>query len=247
MSNSVDVLVLRGCRAPHTDDYDPRRCALWRVPAIRIGISWRRFLEARLFFFCVPILPVVASWNPDQTASVPHQHPSHDNGRQQAQFCLHGFTSSTVAGTVCNDCGVVVNQIHASVDASYARPPVCKSAPATEPGGGPDGVSATNVATCVQEWKRHTADINNQPNEVMHSAYHTFQLVHQQQGPVSGCKARAVILVSLLYSNRLLYGNNTPNEKYLIQRFNIPTRAMNRAFGSLAAVTLRMTVDVDGQ
>jgi hypothetical protein len=86
--------------------------------------------------------------------------------------------------------------------------------------------------------------VSNQPNEVMLSAYHTFQLVHQQQGPVSGCKACAVILVSLLYSNRLLYGNNTPNEKYLIQQFNIPTRAMNRAFGSLAAVTLMMAVDV---
>jgi hypothetical protein len=63
-------------------------------------------------------------------------------------------------------------------------------------------------------------------------------MVYEQQGPISGCKARAVILVSLLYSNRLLYGNNKANEEYLIQRLNIPTRAMNRAFGSLAAVTL---------
>ena len=214
MSRCSDADVLVILRACHTAD--PCAREMWRVPEVAMPV------------------PVCAS-----VYKTPH-----DNDSRRVQFCLHGFTSSTVAGTVCNECGVVVSQIHTSVDASYCRPPVCKSAPSTEPSRMDGNGSPTDLAVCFQEWKRHTADISNQPNEVMHSAYHTFQLVHQQQGPVSGCKARAVILVSLLYSNRLLYGNNTPNEKYLIQRFNIPTRAMNRAFGSLAAVTLMMTVDV---
>lgn len=160
-----------------------------------------------------------------------------DSDKHPLRFCLHARTCATVAGTMCNECGVVVNQVHASVDVSHSRPPVCDAPGSNELPGG-DGVATNDPAACLQEWRRHTGIINNQPNEVIHSAYRSFRMVYEQQGPISGCKARAVILVSLLYSNRLLYGNNKANEEYLIQQLNIPTRAMNRAFGSLAAVTL---------
>lgn len=157
------------------------------------------------------------------------------------QFCLHGRTTATVAGTMCCDCGVIVNQVHANVDVSHSRPPVCDLSSAGETllsEVGIDGTATADAAACLQEWRRHIGVIQDQPSEVVHNAFRIFRLVYEQQGPISGCKARAIILVSLLYSNRLLYGNNKSNEEYLLRKLCIPTRVMNRAFGSLAAVTL---------
>ena len=41
--------------------------------------------------------------------------------------------------------------------------------------------------------------------------------------------------MSLLWASRRLYGNNTSNEKYLLAKLQVPTRAMNKAFTVLAA------------
>jgi hypothetical protein len=157
------------------------------------------------------------------------------------QFCVHGHTSATVAGTMCNDCGIVLNHVHAMVDLAHSRPPVCDTSSVGDAmllEVGIDGTCTVDAAACLQEWRRHINVIQNQPNEVVHNAYRIFRLVYEQQGPISGSKARAIMLVSLLYSNRLLYGNNKANEEYLLRTFGVPTRMMNRAFGSLAAVTL---------
>lgn len=66
-------------------------------------------------------------------------------------------------------------------------------------------------------------------------------LVHRQWhafGGMTGTRARALVLVSLLYSTRLLHGTNPENEQYLLERLAVPTRVMNRAFTQMAAITL---------
>lgn len=88
---------------------------------------------------------------------------------------------------------------------------------------------------CLQEWNAHITRLKDQPKEVLDSAYAVFQLAFAQQ-PMSGVKARALILVSLLWSSRRLHGNNQSNEKYLLARLTAPARLMNKAFGTLAAV-----------
>lgn len=57
-----------------------------------------------------------------------------------------------------------------------------------------------------------------------------FQRAFAVQGSVSGNKARALVLVCLLYSSRLLHGSNRSNEEYLLKVLATPTRIMNKAF-----------------
>lgn len=178
---------------------------------------------------------------PMSHTTVPLCQPSPHSATTTEQFCVHGRTSATVAGTMCTECGIVLNQVHTMVDLAHSRPPVCDTSPVGDAllvEVGIDGTCTVDAATCLQEWRRHIGIIQDQPNEVIHNAYRIFRLVYEQQGPISGCKARAIMLVSLLYSSRLLHGNNKANEEYLLRTFCIPTRVMNRAFGSLAAVTL---------
>lgn len=73
------------------------------------------------------------------------------------------------------------------------------------------------------------------PKEVLDGAYTVFEQVFVQH-PLTGTKARALALVSLLWASRRLHGNNSCNEKYLLSALQTPTRLMNKAFSSLASV-----------
>jgi hypothetical protein len=89
--------------------------------------------------------------------------------------------------------------------------------------------------------------VEQQPEEVLQNARNIFQRAYAQHGPLSGNKAKALVLVSLLYSNRLLHGANAPggqrrwlpatknNEEYLLRHLSIPTRIMNKAFTQMAS------------
>ena len=82
---------------------------------------------------------------------------------------------------------------------------------------------------CTQSFfcaeKRGGVRIVGQPAEVMLNAWQIFQRVYRH-GCVSGTKARALVLVSLLYSSRLLHGSNRENEAYLLKQLVTPTRIM---------------------
>ena len=91
------------------------------------------------------------------------------------------------------------------------------------------------------EWQNHITQVTDQPQEVMQHAWHIFKQVYDLNGSVSGVKARALVLVSLLYSSRLLHGSNRTNEEYLLRVLATPfrarhmhalvaTRVMNKAF-----------------
>lgn len=87
----------------------------------------------------------------------------------------------------------------------------------------------------MQEWQIHTRCIQDQPKEVMDAAADAFGRAYDQQ-PVTGTKARALALVSLLWATRRLHGSNRCNEHHLLTRLHTPTRLMNKAFSTLAAV-----------
>ena len=103
------------------------------------------------------------------------------------------------------------------------------------------------------EWEKHVHEVTDQPLEVMQHAWAIFQQVYSLRGAVSGNKAKALVLVSLLYSNRLLHGSNVRNEEYLVRHLAITikpsltkcasvseglitTRSMNKAFTQMASV-----------
>lgn len=143
-----------------------------------------------------------------------------------------------------------VSHVNAVAEMSGCRPPVCVRS--TEHSSERSDSTASGTQACHNEWQRqgriffilppslrHIVDIHDQPVEVLQHAYGIFRRVYDHHGPVTGGKARALILVSLLYSGRLLHGNNKTNEEYLIRQLNIPTRIMNRAFSLLASVTLQ--------
>ena len=75
------------------------------------------------------------------------------------------------------------------------------------------------------EWKNHIVRVTDQPQEVLQQAWHIFKQVYDLNGSVSGVKARALVLVSLLYSSRLLHGSNRTNEEYLLRVLATPFRA----------------------
>lgn len=177
-----------------------------------------------------------------------------------APFCLHPRVSASVAGNVCRDCGVVVgveSVAHSNAspaDGANRRQPVVDvfvhddgvvSSSVAVPArphpsrGAHHGTTMTNdmqlVLHCEQEWQAHVAHIKDQPREVLDRAFDIFRRAYEVQ-PMSGNKARALILVSLLYTSRLLHGNNLRNEEYLLCHLHIPTRVMNKAFTSLASV-----------
>ena len=99
-------------------------------------------------------------------------------------------------------------------------------------------LAAPPDAACVAEWERHVAGLTDQALEVMQSAYAIFARVYQQQGAVSGVKARALVLVALLYCSRSLHGGNLANEAHLLKSMPVPVRTMNKAVTLLATVTL---------
>ena len=129
------------------------------------------------------------------------------------------------------ECGLVVASVNHPVEGRgpVSVKPVLRIHPNT---GGDESEHAR------MEWDRHTKGIIHQPTEVMHHAWLIFQQVFQTQGCVSGVKARALVLVSLLYSGRLLHGSNRGNEEYLLKSLQTPTRVMNKAFTQMATVTL---------
>lgn len=162
-----------------------------------------------------------------------------------------------MAGSVCRDCGVVVGLESVALtpaghEGANRRQPVVDvfihddgMVSATTKSLRPPPRSTTNAPTltaemqlalhCQQEWQSHIAHIEHQPREVLDRAYDIFRRSYEMQ-PMSGNKARALILVSLLYISRLLHGNNVRNEEYLLSQLRIPTRIMNKAFTSLASV-----------
>lgn len=109
---------------------------------------------------------------------------------------------------------------------------------ATGPSESANGEHVPVDAACLAEWERHVDGLTDQALEVMQGAYAIFARVYQQQGAVSGVKARALVLVALLYSSRTLHGSNEANEKHLLRRMPVPTRIMNKAITQMASVTL---------
>jgi hypothetical protein len=73
-------------------------------------------------------------------------------------------------------------------------------------------------------------------------AWVIFQKVFHATGSVTGSKARALVLVSLLYASGLLHGSNGANEEYLLKTLHTPTRIMNKAFTQMASVTLPKSI-----
>lgn len=137
---------------------------------------------------------------------------------------------------MCRECGIIVGPEASSPPAVAAlatetasrRPPVT---------GNINMVSASVLPNdaCSQEWHVHIAPLRDQPKEVLDGAFAVFEQVFQQQ-PLTGTKARALALVSLLWASRRLHGNNSCNEKYLLSALQTPTRMMNKAFSTLASV-----------
>ena len=83
-----------------------------------------------------------------------------------------------------------------------------------------------------------TKNVQHQPVEVMQHAWELFQQTYGQHGAVSGCKSKALALVSLLYSSRLLHGAHKANEEYLLKQLATSTRVMNRAFTQMASAAI---------
>jgi hypothetical protein len=171
-------------------------------------------------------------------------------------FCLHLQTEPSVAGTICHHCGVVVASVN---NPGEGRGPVSVKMPA--PIHDPLGDVIPDSEQARTEWDHHTTGIIHQPLEVMQHAWVIFQQVFGSNGSVSGVKAKALVLVSLLYSSRLLHGSNKGNEEYLLKclqtrvvsrgtcftygvmvlyttLLQTPTRVMNKAFTQMATVTL---------
>ena len=147
-------------------------------------------------------------------------------------FCLHLLTKPSVGGMVCMDCGGVVAAVQAAPELSHRTNPVMN-----QPAPAAQGTEAEAAAR--REWDQHVRCVmDDQPVEMLHHAWAIFQRVYATQGAVSGKKARALVLVSLLYSSRLLHGDNRTIEEGLLRRLAIPTRIMNKAFSQMAAVTL---------
>lgn len=86
----------------------------------------------------------------------------------------------------------------------------------------PASASVIPSDACSQEWHIHIAPLRDQPKEVLDGAYTVFEQVFQQH-PLTGTKARALALVSLLWASRRLHGNNSCNEKYLLSVLQTPT------------------------
>ena len=155
--------------------------------------------------------------------------------------CLHLNPESSVAGCMCRDCGLVMTLVNQPAE---ERGPVSVKVSAP-----PESNVADPCEQARMEWNQHTTSITGQPEEVMQHAWFIFQSgpvcnapciqqVFQSQGSVSGVKAKALVLVSLLYSSRLLHGSNRSNEEYLLRCLQTPTRIMNKAFTQMATVTL---------
>jgi hypothetical protein len=110
MYTNNDVLhLLRLCVA--SCSYDT--AYIWRAP---VSITFETNVVHRDTPTPIPTPIPTPTPTPIPTPSPMDKHP--------LRFCLHTRTCSTVAGTMCNECGVVVNQVHASVDVSHSRPPV---------------------------------------------------------------------------------------------------------------------------
>lgn len=159
-------------------------------------------------------------------------------------FCLHPRIDSCIAGNMCHvteaqsviivllivDCGMVLSPESVAPPALLAmgaetgsrRPPVTEGM-----------LLASDVTTppdaCLQEWSLHIRNIQDQPKEVVDGALEALQKAYHTQ-PVTGGKARALVLVSLLWASRRLHGNNQCNDKYLFTQLKISPKLINKAF-----------------
>ena len=151
-------------------------------------------------------------------------------------FCLHPSVVPCPAGVLCHDCGVVVGP--------ECRAPPAIAALSSETGSRRAPVTNGIVLTveaavppdaCLQEWFGHVRGLREQPKEVVDAALEVFRLAYSRR-PVTGPRARALALVSLLWASRRLHGNNPSSERVLLARLHTSTRLMNRAFSVLAGV-----------
>lgn len=188
--------------------------------------------------------PLAAAVAASAPRSVPEVPPVPDTvTAAPAPFCLHTHTTLSAAGSMCRDCGVVGLAAESMCHRAGSVPDGAnRRQPVVDVLVDKDGqLSAAALAgpssppSSLQEWLLHVQCLQDQPQEVLERAYDIFRRVYDQQ-PIVGNKARALILVSLLYSSRLLYGNNRRNEEYLLCKLGISSRVMNKAFTSLAAV-----------
>lgn len=151
------------------------------------------------------------------------------SGERPDFFCLHSTTVPSLAGVLCVDCGVVTAAVIGDAGPGYHgrghRPVPRPLAPTT---------AATQTPS--REWELHVRRVDgvssrlverrgstNQPPEVVHNAKEIFIRVCQTRGAVTGDKARALVLVSLLYSSRLLHGANPRNEDRAADPWRQPT------------------------
>ena len=106
----------------------------------------------------------------------------------------------------------------AAIHADFAsrQPPVTNAV-------GSEDDQRRNLSPALTERLLHVRELCDQPKEVLDAAQRVFCDAYQQQS-VTGTKARALVLVALLWASRCLHGNNPSNEQYLL----IGVRAENR-------------------
>jgi hypothetical protein len=126
-------------------------------------------------------------------------------GAASPAFCLHDRTAPSAAGPVCGDCGEVLDPAAGVPRDQQTQPNVLiqreaadADAPAAEADAGGPTAAAAALASCRPEWEAHIARVHDQPLEVVRAAFGIFAKVFHHQGAVSGTKARALVLVSLL-------------------------------------------------
>lgn len=106
----------------------------------------------------------------------------------------------------------------------------------------PAAADAAADATCRAEWDNHVANLRDQAQEVLQNAYRIFARVHRTHrgAALTGARARALVLVALLYSSRRLYGSDRANEEVLLRHFPTPQRLVNGALTQMAAVVTEL-------
>ena len=163
-------------------------------------------------------------WLPCKSSRPHHVIDRSDRDHGVPLFCLHVTCCPTVAGMVCSDCGTVMSNVNAGAESVHAAVSLKIPEPSSTIVTGAEAVPAAR-----QEWDTHTRALQDQPSEVLQNAWVIFQRVYSVGGAVSGVKARALVLVSLLYSSRLLHGANSCNEESSLKRLATPSRIMNKA------------------
>lgn len=171
----------------------------------------------------------LTSTRPSPLASLRGKTRSAD--AEAVRFCLHPKRICSPAGAVCTSCGEVVAPVNEMID-SRSNVAVTTTAAAVP-------LPVDEVTGCIgawEEWHQQTNEVVlEQPAEILRKARELFSLVYTKHGTVAGQKARALVLVCMLYElRRTSEGQDIASEEAcLIRSLAVPTRSMNKAFTSL--------------